>query len=48
VLLNSFLKTNLETLIINPEASSGKNENDIEEFCNALENQLGKNIKIKY
>ena len=47
MLLNSFLKTNPETLIINPQASSGKNENDIEEFCNALENQLGKNIKIK-
>jgi diacylglycerol kinase family enzyme len=46
--LNRLLKTNPETLIIvNPKSSSGKNENDIEGFCNALKNQLGKNIKIK-
>ena len=48
ILLNSLLKTNPDTLIIiNPKASSGKYENDIEGLCNALRNQIGKNIKIK-
>ena len=46
--MNSLLKTNPDTLIIiNPKASSGKYENDIEGLCNALRNQIGKNIKIK-
>lgn len=48
ILLNSLIKTNPDTLIIiNPKASSGKYENDIEGFCNALRKQLGENIKIK-
>jgi diacylglycerol kinase family enzyme len=48
-LLNSLLKTNPDTLIIiNPKASGGKYENDIEGFCNALiHQQLGENITIK-
>ena len=46
--MNRLLKTNPDTLIIiNPKASSGKYENDIEGLCNALRNQIGKNIKIK-
>ena len=48
ILLNSLLKTNPDTLIIiNPKASSGTYENDIEGLCNALRNQIGENIKIK-
>ena len=48
ILLNRLLKPEPDTLIIiNPKASSGKYENDIDGFCNALRNQLGKNITIK-
>ena len=46
--LNRLLKIQPDTLvIINPSASSGKYENEVEGFCNALRKQLGENITIK-
>ena len=46
--LNRLLKIQPDTLvIINPKASSGKYENEVEGFSNALRKQLGENITIK-